>query len=638
MASDAAQRRELAQRLTSAGYELAFADSALTQLQSKARPRAVLVHDAAGDRADSVLALIRARHPGLCTIIVTGSIDEKQYARLLSLGATACVHAEDIEAVLVPLLESNLAPLDAPATRAPPVPPAPTPATTAPATPRARSGTVSLKIASWAQYALLYTSDLSKGGLFIRMPDPPPLGTALQVKLGLPGGEILELRATVVHVLGAEKAAAAGKHPGVGVGFSEWGDALKQRFADLHQNARQSAPVATPAPPQAAGRPAAPPVARPPAPPAPPAVARPPAAKPPAPPPSPPVAGAPPAGKSGAVLAGALKEHLEELRRMDHFAALGLPPDADATQIRKTFLALAKEWHPGRFALEPEGVRELVAEIFISLKSAHDEIAEDDRRAAYKARLARRAQQGSVQAQLPAAPWVYTPPPAPSSASVVQPRPAPGSVAQPRPTPGSVVQPRPAPGSVAQPRPAPPRPPAPPPPPPAPPPKTESQVPPLEDLMQLDSLSLDNLEPLPGSQADQPLPGLDIGVDVPIDMASDTGTGLAPAPAAAAAPPPPSQHLQRVDHFIKGGFFRAAQQALERILLADPDNPILRARLAVAGALEAQRRSDFEGAARLFREAVDLNPTDELAVEGLRAVSETKKEDRRGIFKRLLSR
>src|SRR5207247_818057 len=110
-------------------------------------------------------------------------------------GAGAIVPVEDAAVMLIPVLESNLEAVDAAAEEldtaatlpprpvpasprqlplpAPPVAaapvraavPLPAPAAPAPASARTapRSGSVNIRVATWAQYALLYTSDLCKG-------------------------------------------------------------------------------------------------------------------------------------------------------------------------------------------------------------------------------------------------------------------------------------------------------------------------------------------------------------------------------------------------------------------------------------------------------------------------------------------
>lgn len=67
-----------------------------------------------------------------------------------------------------------------------------------------------------AELQALWGQDLSKGGLFVATPSPPPLGTRLPVELHTPGGS-LSLTAEVVHVLDAETARLALHPAGAGL-------------------------------------------------------------------------------------------------------------------------------------------------------------------------------------------------------------------------------------------------------------------------------------------------------------------------------------------------------------------------------------------------------------------------------------
>jgi hypothetical protein len=65
----------------------------------------------------------------------------------------------------------------------------------------------------------VWTSDISKGGLFLTIDDPPPIGSRLEVVLRVPRAGRLLLKAEVVHVIDAAQAGRLGGDPGIGLQF-----------------------------------------------------------------------------------------------------------------------------------------------------------------------------------------------------------------------------------------------------------------------------------------------------------------------------------------------------------------------------------------------------------------------------------
>src|SRR5262245_9863211 len=65
-------------------------------------------------------------------------------------------------------------------------------------------------------FLVAYTSNLSKGGLFIETDRPAPVGTALMLSFTIPSGERLQVRAAVAWV---RPQPADGKPAGMGVEF-----------------------------------------------------------------------------------------------------------------------------------------------------------------------------------------------------------------------------------------------------------------------------------------------------------------------------------------------------------------------------------------------------------------------------------
>ena len=60
------------------------------------------------------------------------------------------------------------------------------------------------------------TEDISARGLFIRTESLLPVGEETDIRLTLPDGTLLGLRARVAHMLTPSAARALGRHPGMG--------------------------------------------------------------------------------------------------------------------------------------------------------------------------------------------------------------------------------------------------------------------------------------------------------------------------------------------------------------------------------------------------------------------------------------
>jgi DNA-binding response OmpR family regulator/curved DNA-binding protein CbpA len=89
-----------------------------------------------------------------------------------------------------------------------------------------------------------------------------------------------------------------------------------------------------------------------------------------------------------------LREHLagvlEAMKRKDYFEVLGVAPDADAQDIERAYLALAKEYHPDKHNASSSGeVRALASQIYELLSAAHDTLSDGAERERYTSELAR---------------------------------------------------------------------------------------------------------------------------------------------------------------------------------------------------------------------------------------------------------
>jgi uncharacterized protein (TIGR02266 family) len=111
---------------------------------------------------------------------------------------------------------------------------------------------VRLRCDSWKEYIELYTSNFSRGGLFVASERAAPMGSLVTLELSLPDGEVVALRAQVVHVVDGEN----GPRRGMGVMFHELGETTRRTLETALQTARaqQPKPAAPPPLPEEATR------------------------------------------------------------------------------------------------------------------------------------------------------------------------------------------------------------------------------------------------------------------------------------------------------------------------------------------------------------------------------------------------
>jgi hypothetical protein len=79
-----------------------------------------------------------------------------------------------------------------------------------------------VRFTSWQVFSLIYSINISQGGMSLELPREEKVGERLRVKLTLPKGPPLELEATVRHCT------AHGKQFTVGVQFVALDDATKK--------------------------------------------------------------------------------------------------------------------------------------------------------------------------------------------------------------------------------------------------------------------------------------------------------------------------------------------------------------------------------------------------------------------------
>jgi tetratricopeptide (TPR) repeat protein len=203
--------------------------------------------------------------------------------------------------------------------------------------------TVRLRCASWEQLEAIHRRDLSRGALFLRSANRPPIDTPISVHLSLPSGTLIILAGAIhAHV---PEGGLGGRGPGVEIAL----EAIPASTMWLIESALKAHRQAGASP---AGR----------------GEDRNSASDEPAPPSI--EAGAPVADAEDE-LVSALEEELQALRRMNPFQVLGLAPDAGDQDVRNAFAALSKRYHPDKYArYDSRAARDLAAEIFILIRDA----------------------------------------------------------------------------------------------------------------------------------------------------------------------------------------------------------------------------------------------------------------------------
>lgn len=238
---------------------------------------------------------------------------------------------------------------------------------------------IKLRCASWQQLATIYQRDLSKGTMFLKASQPPPLGTVLRIDLTLPSASVIELTGVI------EQHVADQRGTGVELRLRPIADSsIWMIESALASEQRRTPPRGLPAHPQtpagsggSSGSSAGP-----------------------GPGPGPAAAGvsAPiPAVGDGADVAmaetelvRALHAEVESLKKLNPFLVLGVGYEAGDAEVRKAFGELTKRYHPDRFArYESSELRHVAAEIFILIRDAYRRLGDEDGRAQTLASLGR---------------------------------------------------------------------------------------------------------------------------------------------------------------------------------------------------------------------------------------------------------
>lgn len=91
---------------------------------------------------------------------------------------------------------------------------------------------------TWSEFAQLYATDISQGGMFIVTDEQLPILSEVEIDLRLPEAQSVQLRAEIVHVLGPDQAVREGRHAGIGVHFVDLTPAHRQQIVQLVEFAR----------------------------------------------------------------------------------------------------------------------------------------------------------------------------------------------------------------------------------------------------------------------------------------------------------------------------------------------------------------------------------------------------------------
>ncbi|HWO20461.1 MAG TPA: DnaJ domain-containing protein [Kofleriaceae bacterium] len=225
---------------------------------------------------------------------------------------------------------------------------------------------IKLRCASWQQLATLYQRDLSRGTLFLKASQPPPLGTLMQIDLTLPSASVIELSGTIEQHVSDQRGA------GVELRLAPIADSaiwmIESALASEH---RRTPARGVPALAQSASASASGPVAT--------------------------LDDGAEVATAEADLARALLAEAEAMKQLSPFLVLGVSYDAGDAEVRKAFGELTKRYHPDRFArYESSELRQVAAEIFILIRDAYRRLCDEEARAQARAARGRLRNTGPI--------------------------------------------------------------------------------------------------------------------------------------------------------------------------------------------------------------------------------------------------
>jgi uncharacterized protein (TIGR02266 family) len=208
---------------------------------------------------------------------------------------------------------------------------------------------VKVSCPSWDDYLDLYTTNLSRGGMFIASNVSVPIGTQLDVQLRLPNASTVTLRAEVAHLIGELRARETAQERGMGVTFINLDDETRRALEAMVTVARFT--IKTGAPVRLSTRPAD--------------ESRPPRID------------RPGEVQTRTPMPGDEQELAAELARrvgLSPREQLGVGPNADETEIREAYQRAVERFLPAIFQRYPEETQEVVSKLNMLLDYALAEL------------------------------------------------------------------------------------------------------------------------------------------------------------------------------------------------------------------------------------------------------------------------
>ncbi|HTR54886.1 MAG TPA: DnaJ domain-containing protein [Kofleriaceae bacterium] len=216
---------------------------------------------------------------------------------------------------------------------------------------------IKLRCASWQQLATIYRRDLTRGSMFLKATNQPPIGTLVRIDLELPSASVIELSGVIVkHVVDPQRGSGVDLKLEPLPTSSVW--LIESALAAETKVRAQSAGIAEAASPTSTG-----PVAT--------------------------VTEGEDVAEAETELVRALEAEVESLRKLNPFLVLGVGYETTDADVRAAFGELTKRYHPDRFArYQSQKLRQIAAEIFILIRDAYRKLIDDKSRAVVLAGIA----------------------------------------------------------------------------------------------------------------------------------------------------------------------------------------------------------------------------------------------------------
>ncbi len=103
----------------------------------------------------------------------------------------------------------------------------------------AMSASLRFKCTDWNHFLEVYAKNISYGGIFVEMRDPPPVDSPVEVQIQVPGGRHVTIKGRVAHIVVPANAGKGWGEPGIGVQFTEIGPEDERRLYALVREAKE---------------------------------------------------------------------------------------------------------------------------------------------------------------------------------------------------------------------------------------------------------------------------------------------------------------------------------------------------------------------------------------------------------------